>query len=55
VLFAILTVIPYTLYSWLVYPSLFLALIRQLSGRTSWAKTAREPLAGPDSEEPSPA
>lgn len=34
----------YPLYTWLLLPTLLLALARQLSGATSWAKTAREPL-----------
>ncbi|NNC11277.1 glycosyltransferase [Planctomonas sp. JC2975] len=48
VLVSILQVIPYTAYTWLVFPTLARALFRQLSGRTGWAKTAREPL-GPSS------
>ncbi|MDX2375818.1 glycosyltransferase [Microbacterium sp. LRZ72] len=39
---ALVLVIPYTLYSWVVFPVLAVALIRQAAGRTSWAKTARE-------------
>jgi 1,2-diacylglycerol 3-beta-glucosyltransferase len=35
----------YALYSWLVWPVLARALFRQLTGRTAWAKTAREPVA----------
>jgi cellulose synthase/poly-beta-1,6-N-acetylglucosamine synthase-like glycosyltransferase len=35
----------YPLYNWLLMPSLFHALVRQLSGATSWAKTAREAIA----------
>lgn len=42
---AILLVIPYTIYSWIIFPALLASLIRQLAGRRSWAKTAREPLA----------
>jgi 1,2-diacylglycerol 3-beta-glucosyltransferase len=52
VLWAIVAVLPYTAYSWLIYPTLFRATFRQLTRRTGWAKTAREPLgvAGADSE-----
>ena len=39
---ALVLVIPYTAYSWIVFPVLAVGLFRQLSGRTSWAKTARE-------------
>jgi len=42
---AIILVIPYLVYAWIVFPVLAVALIRQLAGRTSWAKTARESLA----------
>jgi 1,2-diacylglycerol 3-beta-glucosyltransferase len=45
VLVAILVVLPYVVYSWLVFPVLALALIRQSTGGRSWAKTEREPLA----------
>ncbi|MFH8250503.1 glycosyltransferase family 2 protein [Microbacterium sp. B2969] len=41
---AILLVIPYTIYSWMIFPVLFASLIRQLAGRRSWAKTEREAL-----------
>ncbi|WP_457101567.1 glycosyltransferase family 2 protein [Microbacterium sp. P5_E9] len=41
---ALVLVIPYTIYSWMVFPVLFVSLVRQLAGRTSWTKTAREPL-----------
>jgi cellulose synthase/poly-beta-1,6-N-acetylglucosamine synthase-like glycosyltransferase len=49
VLWAIVAVIPYTAYSWLIYPTLYSAAFRQLTRRTGWAKTAREPLAAADS------
>ncbi len=39
---ALVLVIPYTAYSWIVFPVLAVGLFRQLSGRRSWAKTARE-------------
>lgn len=41
---AILLVIPYTIYSWLIYPVVLRALMRLLIGSNSWAKTAREPI-----------
>lgn len=41
---ALLLIVPYAIYSWLIFPVLFAALIREISGRTSWAKTAREPI-----------
>ena len=47
VLFAIVAIVPYTAYSWLIYPTLFSAAFRQVTRRTTWAKTAREPLALP--------
>src|SRR5699024_4528022 len=34
VVMAFVLIIPYTLYSWLVMPVVFIALIRQLSGKT---------------------
>ncbi|QIG40217.1 UDP-N-acetylglucosamine 2-epimerase (non-hydrolyzing) [Microbacterium sp. 4R-513] len=43
---AIVQLIPYTVYSWLTFGALAVALVRQLSGRTSWAKTPREAVAG---------
>jgi cellulose synthase/poly-beta-1,6-N-acetylglucosamine synthase-like glycosyltransferase len=46
VLLATATVPVYAMYSWLIWPVLFRAALRQFSGRGSWAKTAREPLAG---------
>jgi len=41
--------VPYTLYSWMTFPAIARGLARQLTGRGSWAKTAREPLV-PDPE-----
>jgi len=41
---ALLLVIPYTIYSWMIFPVLFASLVRQLAGRKSWTKTAREPI-----------
>jgi 1,2-diacylglycerol 3-beta-glucosyltransferase len=34
----------YTLYSWFLWPVLIRSTARQLSGRGSWTKTAREPI-----------
>ncbi|MEJ3404632.1 glycosyltransferase family 2 protein [Rathayibacter sp. YIM 133350] len=45
---AIGLVLPYTVYSWIVFPVLGLGLFRELSGRRTWAKTAREPLPEAD-------
>jgi cellulose synthase/poly-beta-1,6-N-acetylglucosamine synthase-like glycosyltransferase len=36
--------LPYTVYSWLTFPAIARGLARQMTGRGSWAKTAREPL-----------
>jgi cellulose synthase/poly-beta-1,6-N-acetylglucosamine synthase-like glycosyltransferase len=36
----------YTLYTWLLWPVLLRSTGRQLRGHGSWAKTAREPIAG---------
>ncbi len=47
-LLAILQVIPYTVYSWLTFGALAWALVRQLSGQTAWAKTAREAVDDAD-------
>ncbi|QAY60927.1 glycosyltransferase [Microbacterium protaetiae] len=41
---AIVLVIPYTVYAWVIFPVLAVALVRQLAGRRSWAKTARESI-----------
>ncbi|MET0811497.1 MAG: glycosyltransferase family 2 protein, partial [Microbacterium sp.] len=43
---AVVLLLPYTVYSWLIFPVVFVSLLRQLSGRTSWAKTERERLDG---------
>lgn len=37
---------PYALYSWILWPALLRAAVRQLLGRGGWAKTDREPLSG---------
>lgn len=41
---AIVLVVPYTIYSWLIYPVVIRALMRLLIGANSWAKTDREPI-----------
>lgn len=41
---ALLQLIPYTIYAWSTFPVLAIALLRQLSGRTSWVKTPREQI-----------
>jgi cellulose synthase/poly-beta-1,6-N-acetylglucosamine synthase-like glycosyltransferase len=43
--------IPYTVYSWLTFPAIARGLARQVVGRGSWAKTAREPLEPPEEVE----
>ncbi len=52
---ALVLVVPYSVYSWMVFPVLAIALVRQLSGRRSWAKTAREGIEGTDAVAPVPA
>ncbi|MBC9942932.1 glycosyltransferase family 2 protein [Leucobacter sp. cx-328] len=42
----IILVIPYTLYSWLIFPVITVALFRHLRGNTSWKKTGRETTDG---------
>jgi cellulose synthase/poly-beta-1,6-N-acetylglucosamine synthase-like glycosyltransferase len=37
----------YVFYTWLIYPVVYHALVRQLAGRTSWAKTRREAISVP--------
>lgn len=44
VLTAVVLVVPYTIYSWLIYPVVVRALLRLMIGSNSWAKTAREPI-----------
>ncbi|WP_217180297.1 glycosyltransferase family 2 protein [Streptomyces sp. AC495_CC817] len=51
-LLALLQIIPYTIYSWIVFPVLAVSLVRQLAGRTTWAKTARESIDDEDAEYP---
>lgn len=47
---AVVLLVPYAIYSWLIFPVVITSLIRELAGRTSWAKTAREPLTDGDDE-----
>lgn len=42
--YALLVILPYTFYSWLVFPALIRSLFRHVLRREGWAKTAREPL-----------
>lgn len=51
---AVVLLVPYAAYSWLIFPVLLAALIRQLSGRQSWAKTAREPIRAEGAEATGP-
>jgi hypothetical protein len=44
VLVGILIVPVYAVYSWLIWPVLTRAALRQLLRRRSWAKTVREPI-----------
>jgi len=46
---ALACLVPYTVYSWLTFPAIARGLVRQLTGRGSWAKTAREPLVPEES------
>ncbi len=41
---ALVLVLPYTIYSWLIFPVLLRSLARMAFGRSSWAKTPREPV-----------
>ncbi len=43
---ALLLIVPFTIYSWLIFPVVARAGVRALTGRSVWAKTAREPLDG---------
>lgn len=49
-LVALVQVIPYTIYSWLTFGALGWSLVRQATGRTGWAKTAREKVDDVDAE-----
>ena len=44
ILTAIPLAIPYSIYSWIVFPVLGIALVRQVMGRHSWSKTPRESI-----------
>ncbi|WP_440313016.1 glycosyltransferase family 2 protein [Leucobacter chromiireducens] len=44
----------YLFYSWLIYPVVYRALLRQLIGRNSWAKTKREAIAPAPGPAPGP-
>ena len=39
--------IPYALYSWFMMPVYVRAMFREISGRSAWAKPAREPISRP--------
>lgn len=39
----------YLIYSWLIYPVVYRALLRQLTGSKSWAKTTREAITAKES------
>lgn len=41
---AVFGLIPYMLYTWLLWPVVTVALVRELAGRRTWTKTDREPL-----------
>jgi cellulose synthase/poly-beta-1,6-N-acetylglucosamine synthase-like glycosyltransferase len=43
-LLGVLLVVPYTIYSWIIFPVLAASLLRQALGRNSWAKTPRESI-----------
>lgn len=44
VLRAVVGLLPYLLYTWLLLPVFAVSLVRELAGRRGWDKTAREPL-----------
>jgi len=46
-LFTPILLIPYTVYTWIILPVVVRALARIIFGRTTWAKTAREPIQSP--------
>lgn len=50
----LVTAIPYSFYAWLLWPVIVRAIWRQVTGRTGWAKTTREPVE-PDVSGQSPA
>jgi len=45
VLVGLLVAVPYSFYSWIIWPVLLRALVRIAVGSRGWAKTAREPLS----------
>jgi cellulose synthase/poly-beta-1,6-N-acetylglucosamine synthase-like glycosyltransferase len=47
VLVGLLITPVYAAYSWIIWPVLARATARQLTGRTGWAKTARQPIGHP--------
>jgi len=47
ILTAIPLAIPYSVYSWIVFPVLGIGLARQLVGNRSWSKTDREAIEAP--------
>lgn len=42
----------YAAYTWMLFPVMFGALYRTVRSRTTWAKTAREPISGTRTERP---
>src|SRR5699024_1852962 len=40
----ILLVLPYTSYSWIIYPLLAASLLREAMGRNTWSKTPRQSI-----------
>ena len=47
ILCSFLIVPIYAAYTWLIWPVLARAAVRQVFGRREWAKTAREPIRTP--------
>lgn len=43
----LLWLVPYALYNWFMMPVYVRAMFREVSGRSAWAKTAREPITRP--------
>lgn len=54
---AVFGLIPYMLYTWLLWPVVTVSLVRELLGRRTWTKTDREPIDAnlPDDAEESTA
>lgn len=40
-------IVPYAVYTWLLVPVYLRAMVRELTGRSAWAKTARESITQP--------